>query len=139
MVFITRRETFNAAHKLFRSEWSQEQNEAVFGKCAYPNWHGHNYNLYVTVKGKPDSSTGYVMDLKILGEIIKTKITDKLDHRNINLDVDFMKGIMASTENLAIAMWNEIEADIKAYNCALHSIRLHETENNYVEYFGDSQ
>ena len=136
MVYITRRERFNAAHKLFKPEWSDAKNQEVFGKCSNPNWHGHNYDLLVTVKGEPDPETGFVFDLKTLSTLLKTKITDKLDHRNINLDVDFMKGRMASTEVLAIAIWEQIEAPIKAGGALLHCVKIRETENNFVEYFG---
>ena len=107
MIHITRREHFNAAHRMYREEWSAEKNAEVFGKCANPNWHGHNYNLFVTVKGQITHATGYLMDLKELKEIIHEYVIDKLDHKNLNLDVDFMKGKLASTENLAIAIWDE--------------------------------
>jgi 6-pyruvoyltetrahydropterin/6-carboxytetrahydropterin synthase len=137
MVYITRRERFNSAHKLFKAEWSDEKNAEVFGKCSNPNWHGHNYDLFVTVKGDPSPETGFVIDLKFLSTLIRERIVDKIDHKNINLDVDFMKGKMASTEILAIAIWEELETSIKAQNCQLHSVRLHETENNFVEYFGN--
>jgi 6-pyruvoyltetrahydropterin/6-carboxytetrahydropterin synthase len=136
IVHITRRERFSAAHKLFREDWSDEKNSAVFGGCSNPNWHGHNYELWVTVKGEPREETGYVVDLKMLSDIIKTKVIDKLDHRNVNLDVDFMKGKMASTEIIAVAIWNELKADVQAEGCEMHSIKLSETENNFVEYFG---
>lgn len=136
MVFVTRRERFNAAHKLYRDDWSVEENLRIFGKCSNPNWHGHNYELFVTVKGMPDPVTGFVIDLKILSKIITSKVTDKVDHKNINLDVDFMKDRMPSTEVLAVAIWEEIENDINRHSCKLHSVRLHETENNFVEYFG---
>jgi 6-pyruvoyltetrahydropterin/6-carboxytetrahydropterin synthase len=136
MIYITRKEHFNAAHKLFRPDWSDEKNQEVFGKCSNPNWHGHNYDLYVTIKGVPDPNTGFVYDLKDLSEIIKKEVTEKLDHKNINLDVDFMKGKMASTEILTMAIWDQLEPAIKSEYGQLHSIRLHETERNYVEYFG---
>ena len=103
MIYITRRETFNAAHKLYNPEWSMEKNQEIFGKCANTNWHGHNYVLFVTVKGTPDPETGYVIDLKYLSDIVKDRVVEKIDHKNINLDVDFMKGKMSSTEVLAIA------------------------------------
>ncbi len=135
MIYITRKERFNAAHKLARTDWSDEKNQQVFGKCSNANWHGHNYDLYVTVKGNIDPETGYVMDLKKLKDIINTYVIDKLDHRNINLDVDFMQGKMASTEVLAIEIWNQLNPHIK--DAALHSIKLFETENNFVEYFGE--
>lgn len=136
MIHITRREHFNAAHKLFNPKWSEEQNFEVFGKCANPNWHGHNYNLFVTVKGEVNKETGYSVNLKELSVIIRTIITDKLDHKNLNLDVDFLKNLMPSTENVAIAIWNELKPHVDAINCQLHCIKLYETENNYVEYFG---
>src|SRR4051812_9531219 len=105
MVYLTRKEHFNAAHKLYKADWTEEENDAVFGKCANANWHGHNFDLYVTVKGTPDKDTGFIMNVKDLSKIIKEHVIDKLDHKNLNVDVDFMKGIMASTENLSIAIW----------------------------------
>ncbi|MEJ6982492.1 6-carboxytetrahydropterin synthase [Pedobacter sp. P351] len=137
MIYITRRERFNAAHKLFREEWSLEENMEVFGKCSNPNWHGHNYELFVTVKGEVDPKTGFVIDLKVLKQIILTYVTDKLDHKNVNLDVDFMKGKMASTEILAIEIFNQLKPHIEALGVQMHKIKLCETENNYVEYFGE--
>ncbi len=136
MVYITRRERFNAAHKLFKPEWSDEKNMEIFGKCSNPNWHGHNYELYVTVKGEPDEMTGFVIDLKYLSSLIKERVIDKLDHKNVNMDVDFMKGRMASTEILALAIWEQIEGPVNEKGCALHCVKLYETENNFVEYFG---
>ena len=136
MVFITRRERFNAAHKLFREEWTQEQNTAVFGKCANPNWHGHNYELFVTVKGEINPQTGFVVDLKDLRDIINKEVINKIDHSNINLDVDFMKGKLASTEVLAVEIWNQLLPHIEKDGVKLHAIQLYETENNFVEYFG---
>jgi len=137
MIYITRRERFNAAHKLNNTAWSEEKNLAVFGKCSNPNWHGHNYELFVTVKGIPDPETGFVFNLKLLSEILKEKVVDKIDHRNINLEVDFMKSVIPSTELLAKGIWNEINDEINSHGVQLHSVKLHETENNYVEYFGD--
>jgi 6-pyruvoyltetrahydropterin/6-carboxytetrahydropterin synthase len=137
LVYITRRERFNAAHKLWNEQWSEEKNMEIFGKCANQNWHGHNYDLYVTVKGQPDLDTGCVMDLKVLSKILKETVIDKLDHRNLNLDVPFLKGKMSSTENLAVAIWGEIKTKIESEGCQLHSVRLHETENNFAEYFGE--
>ena len=137
MIYITRRERFSAAHKLFREEWSNEENMEVFGKCSNPNWHGHNYELFVTVKGEVDLKTGFVIDLKVLKQIILTYVTDKLDHKNVNLDVDFMKGKMASTEILAIEIFNQLKPHIEALGVQMHKIKLCETENNYVEYFGE--
>ena len=136
MVFITRKERFNAAHRLFRPEFSDEQNLKVFGKCSNPNWHGHNYTLLVTVKGEVSKETGFVANLKELSRIINEKVILPLDHRNINLEVDFMKGKLASTENLAIAIWQELEGEIAGLGAALHCIRVEETENNMAEYFG---
>lgn len=136
MVYITRREYFNAAHKLNVPEWSEEKNLEVFGKCANPNWHGHNYELLVTVKGMPDPVTGFVVNLKKLSQILRTKITDKLDHKNMNIDVDFMRGVQPSTENVAVRIWQEIENDVRALGCELHCVKVQETENNSVEYYG---
>lgn len=136
MILITRRERFNAAHKVFHPEWDEQKNLEVFGKCSNPNWHGHNYELYVTVAGDLDPETGFVMDLKVLSDIIKLRVIDKVDHKNLNLDVDFMKGKMPSTEVLAVAIWNEIEADIAKHGKKLYSVKLYETENNFVEYLG---
>ncbi|WP_276360254.1 6-carboxytetrahydropterin synthase [Daejeonella sp. H1SJ63] len=136
MIYITRRERFNSAHKLFREEWSNEQNYETFGKCSNPNWHGHNYELFVTVKGEINPETGFVVDLKELKTIITEKVTNKLDHKNINLDVEFMKGKMASTEVLAVTIFEVLKPHIEAEGAELHSIKLCETENNFVEYFG---
>lgn len=136
-VFITRRERFNAAHKLWREDWSAEQNAAVFGKCSNPNWHGHNYVLFVTVKGEPSSETGFVTNLKDLSKLLKEHIIEPLDHRNMNLEVAFMEGKIATTENLAVAIWEEIEEKVNALGATLHCVKLHETENNYVEYYGE--
>lgn len=137
MIYITRRERFCAAHKLSRDDWSIEENEKVFGKCSNPNWHGHNYELFVTIKGNIDPKTGFVMDLRVLKEIINEVVIEKLDHRNLNLDVDFMKGKMASTEVIAFEIFNQLKPYISKYDAQLHSIKLYETENNFVEYFGD--
>lgn len=137
MIYITRRERFTAAHKLYRPDWTDEQNTALFGGCANPNWHGHNYVLYVTVKGNVKPELGYAMNLKDLSTIIKERVTNKLDHRNLNLDVDFLKDIMTSTENVAIAIWQQLVEPVKAYGVELHCIKVQETENNFVEYFGE--
>ena len=137
MIYITRRERFNAAHKLFREEWSDEKNMETFGKCSNPNWHGHNYELFVTVKGEIDPTTGFVIDLKELKKIIQVYVTDVLDHKNINLDVNFMKGKMASTEVLAVTIFDLLKTYVEEQGAKLHSIKLHETENNSVEYFGE--
>lgn len=135
-VYITRRETFNAAHKLWREDWSEEKNFEVFGRCSNQNWHGHNFTILVTVKGIPNEDTGFVMNLKDLSSIIKQEVVEPLDHRNLNLDVPFMKGVLASTENLVIKIWDRIEEPIRQHGGELVKIKLEETENNYVEYFG---
>lgn len=136
MIYITRKENFNAAHKLARPDWTQEENSEVFGKCANPNWHGHNYQLYITVKGEVNPETGFLVDLKWLKKIINEYIIDELDHKNLNLDVDFMKGQLASTENLAISIWNVLKPHIDQSEAQLHCVKVFETDNNYVEYFG---
>jgi len=136
MIYITRKERFNAAHKLYREEWSDKQNQDTFGKCSNPNWHGHNYELFVTVKGEINPETGFVIDLKELKRIITINVTDVLDHKNINLDVEFMKGKMASTEVLAVTIFDVLKPHIDGHGAILHSVKLFETENNFVEYFG---
>lgn len=135
MVYLTRVEHFNAAHKLFNPAWSREKNEEVFGRCANENWHGHNFELFVTVKGEPDPNTGFIVDAKLLSMIIKEHIVEKLDHRNLNLDVDFMKNRMCSIENLVVGVWNELNPLLPP-DVALHCIKLVETPRIYVEYFG---
>lgn len=136
MLYLTRRETFNAAHRLYNDYWSEEQNDEVFGKCANRNWHGHNYVLYVTVKGEPNPDTGFIINVKELSQLIKEKVVDKLDHTNLNLDVDFIpKHIHPTTENLAKLIWQQLEPHI--HGCRLHCIKLQETENIYAEYFGE--
>ena len=137
MIYVTRREHFNAAHKLYNPGWSDEKNLEMFGKCANPNWHGHNYELFVTVKGNINPETGYIANLKDLSTIIKTHITEKLDHKNLNLDIDFMKGMMTTTENVAITIWKQLEPHVKKLNCVLHCVKLYETQNNFVEYYGE--
>lgn len=137
MVYITRRERFSAAHKLAKKDWSEEKNYEVFGKCSNPNWHGHNYVLHVTVKGSPEPSTGFVVDLSALGDIIKQYVIQFVDHKNLNIDVDFLKDTMTSTENIAIAIWNQLVKPVAELGAELHSVKLQETENNYVEYFGE--
>jgi 6-pyruvoyltetrahydropterin/6-carboxytetrahydropterin synthase len=135
MIYITRKEHFNAAHKLFNPAWSEEQNNATFGKCANKNWHGHNYDLFVTVKGEINEDTGFVVNLKDLSTLIRTDVTEVLDHKNLNIDVTGMP-IMPSTENVAIFIWDILAPKIKEMGAALHCIKLFETESNYVEYFG---
>ena len=136
MVYLTRRERFNAAHKLWVDTWTEEENLSTFGKCANKNWHGHNYTLFVTVKGTPHPMTGFIMDVKKLSKIIKAHIVDVVDHSNLNLDVPFVpKGMQPTTENLVILFWQILDPLIT--ECKLHSIRLEETENIYAEYFGE--
>jgi 6-pyruvoyltetrahydropterin/6-carboxytetrahydropterin synthase len=136
MVYLTRLEHFNAAHRLYNPAWTYEKNEEVFGVCANENWHGHNYELYVTVKGHADPDTGFIMDVKKLSSVIKEHVIEKVDHHNLNLDVEFMKGKMCSTENLAVAIWDELKPHLPA-GVQLHSIKLFETPRIYVEYFGE--
>ena len=136
MIYITRRETFNAAHRLFRPEWDDEKNLQVFGKCSNPKWHGHNYVLYVTVKGEVDPETGFLINLKDLSRIMNEKVVDQLDHKNMNLEVEFMKGRITSTENLAIGIWEQLEEPIRKLGAALHCVKVYETEKNFVEYYG---
>lgn len=138
MVFVSRKEHFNAAHKLYNPNWSKEKNEEVFGPCANANWHGHNFDLIVTVKGDPDPDTGFVVDLKKLSILIKDEVIEKLDHKNLNIDVDFMQGKMASTENLVIEIWKILEKGVSKLSdtAQLHCIKLYETPRNYVEYYG---
>ncbi|MET4106389.1 6-carboxytetrahydropterin synthase [Hymenobacter sp. UYP22] len=138
MVYISRQEHFNAAHKLHNPNWSEERNREVFGPCANANWHGHNYDLIVTVKGRPDPETGFVIDLKQLSTVIRTYIVDEVDHKNLNIDVPFMQGQLASTENLVIAFWRILQPEIERISSAkLHSIKLYETPRNFVEYYGE--
>jgi 6-pyruvoyltetrahydropterin/6-carboxytetrahydropterin synthase len=135
MVYLTRSEHFNAAHKLSNPAWSYEKNEEVFGKCANENWHGHNYELLVTIKGEPSPETGFIYDVKKLSQLIKEHVIEKVDHFNLNLDVDFMKDKMCSTENLAIAIWDQLEPHLPA-GAQLHCIKLCETPRIFVEYLG---
>lgn len=135
MVFITRRETFAAAHRLFNPKYSDQENAKIFGKCSNPNWHGHNYVLEVVVAGQPDSDTGFVMNIAELKEIIKTNVLSKVDHKNLNTETEFMKGIIPSTENLTIAIWKELVDKIPSGK--LYAVKLSETENNFFEYRGD--
>jgi 6-pyruvoyltetrahydropterin/6-carboxytetrahydropterin synthase len=137
MVYLTRRERFNAAHRMFRSEWSDEKNLEIFGKCSNPLWHGHNYILYVTVKGEINPQTGCLVNLTQLSQIIRKEIIDKMDHKNINLEVNFMNEKIVSSENLAVGIWKQLEPYIDQLGIQLHCIKIEETENNYVEYFGN--
>ena len=138
MIFITRIEHFNAAHKLYNPGWSREKNDEVFGKCANENWHGHNFELYVTLKGWPDEETGFVFDVKKLSGILREQIIDKLDHKNLNEDVEFMKGKICSIENLVIGIWDQLIPHLPA-NTKLHALKLYETPRIFVEYFGEKE
>ncbi len=136
MVYLTRVEHFNAAHKLFNPAWDIEKNEAVFGKCANENWHGHNYELQVTLKGEVNVDTGFLFDVKRLSQLINEHVIEKIDHKNLNVDVDFMEGKMCSTENLAIGIWEQLQPSLPA-SVHLYCIKLYETPRIFVEYFGE--
>ena len=137
MVYLTRRERFSAAHRLFNPELSDEENRQLYGDCSNPYWHGHNYVMWVTVTGEVNPETGYVADLKDISTVLKEKVISKLDHKNINLEVDFMKDTYVSTENLVRAIWNQLDQPIRELGIELHRIKIEETENNFVEYFGE--
>lgn len=136
MIYLTRKADFSAAHRLYNPEWSDEKNDEVFDKCNNKNGHGHNYILEVTVCGEIDPSTGYLVDLKKLKTIIQNQIISKLDHKNLNTDVDFLHGIIPTAENIAICIWNILKDTVSPVR--LYRIRLHETEKNIVEYQGES-
>ena len=134
-VRVTRRLHFSAAHRLFRKDWSDARNADVFGDCSNPNWHGHNYELEVTVAGPVDPETGYVMDLKELRDLVQERVVADVDHRNLNLDVAWMKDVLPSTENFVIAIWNRLQGGLPA-GVRLERILLQETPRNFVEYTG---
>lgn len=136
MVFVTRVEHFNAAHKLWNTSWTDEENKAFFGKCANENFHGHNYELHVTVKGEVNKETGFVMNAQDLSQIIKKHIVDEADHRNLNVDVPFMKGILTSAENFTVRIWEELKEPVEALGVQLHCVKIVETPKIYVEYYG---
>lgn len=137
IAYLTRKERFNAAHKLWVPDWSADKNQEIFGKCANKNWHGHNYTLEVTVKGTPDEQTGFIIDAKVLSDIIKINIIDYLDHMNLNLDVPFIsKNIQPTTENLVILIWKQLVDKIPEC-CKLHRVKLVETETISAEYYGE--
>ena len=136
MIYLTRVEHFNAAHKLYNPGWDKEKNEEIFGKCANENWHGHNYELFVTIKGEVNTDTGFLYDAKKLSMLIKEHVLDKLDHKNLNVEVDFLKDKMCSTENLTKGIWHELQPRLPQ-DVILHCIKLYETPRIYVEYFGD--
>jgi 6-pyruvoyltetrahydropterin/6-carboxytetrahydropterin synthase len=132
---VTRRMRFNAAHRVFNPAFSDAQNEATFGKCNNPNWHGHNYDLEVSVEGEIDPDTGYVLDLAKLRDIVDRELIEQVDHRNFNLDVEFMKGIIPTAENIIVEFWKILEPAVAP--ARLTKLLLRETENNYVEYNGN--
>jgi len=137
LIFVTRKAHFNAAHRLHNPEKSDDWNREVFGKCNYPNWHGHNYILEVTVAGEPDPDTGYVIDLGILKDIISKKILDPCDHRNLNMDVPFLKGKITSTENIVQEFYQQLKDEVEelaSEGAVLYSVNLYETERNSAEY-----
>ena len=136
MVYLTRLEHFNAAHKLYNPGWSKEKNEEVFGVCANENWHGHNFDLYITIKGETDPETGFLFDVKKLSKLIREKVITRLDHKNLNMDVDFLHGKMCSTEVLAMEIWKQLEPHLPS-QVMLHCVKLYETPRIYVEFFGD--
>lgn len=134
-IAIYRKEHFNAAHRLHNPQWSEEKNDAVFGKCNNPNYHGHNYDLVVKLSGPIDPDTGYVYDMKKLKDVIKEHITSKFDHKNLNLDVDEFKNLNPTAENITVVIWNILREKIELkYDL---TIRLYETERNFVEFSGD--
>lgn len=134
MVFVTRREVFSASHRLYNPNLSEEENNSLFGKCSNINGHGHNYVLEVTICGEVDQKTGYLIDLKLLKQIIIDNVINKVDHKNLNLDVAFLIGKIPTAENIAVAFWDELENKIP--NGRLYSVKLRETENNFIEYKG---
>lgn len=136
MVYLTRLEHFNAAHKLYNPAWSKEKNDAVFGICANENWHGHNFDLFVTIKGKVNEDTGFLFDVKKLSDLMKIHVIEKLDHKNLNMDVDFMRNKMCSTENLAVGIWQQLIPHLPE-GVILHCVKLYETPRIYVEYYGE--
>jgi 6-pyruvoyltetrahydropterin/6-carboxytetrahydropterin synthase len=135
MVYVTRKGHFSASHRLFNPSWPDEKNQAVFGKCNNPNGHGHNYEIEVTVGGEPPRETGMVIDLKKLAEIIDEEVIERVDHKHMNADVDFMRGIIPTAENMAIAFWKILKPKIT--EGSLISIKLFESANNVVEYRGE--
>jgi 6-pyruvoyltetrahydropterin/6-carboxytetrahydropterin synthase len=135
-VRVTRRLHFAAAHRLSRDEWSPEQNRAVFGLCANENWHGHNYELDVTIEGEVDPETGFVIDLGKVRELVEQKVVEQVDHRNLNLDVEWLRGVNPTTENLVVGMWHRIIEHLPGH-VRLARLVLWETPRNYVEYTGE--
>jgi 6-pyruvoyltetrahydropterin/6-carboxytetrahydropterin synthase len=138
IVRATRRVHFSAAHRLFRPDWSDERNAEVFGDCSNPNWHGHNYELEVTVEGPVDPETGFVMDLKVLKDVLEDRVVRDVDHKNLNNEVAWLEGTNPSTENLAVAVWDRI-ADGLPDGVCLAKVTVHETPRNSVEYLGPTE
>ena len=136
-VAVYRKEHFNAAHRLHNPAWDDATNTKVFGKCNNPHYHGHNYELVVKLTGIPDPATGYVYDMKLLGDLVQEQVTEKLDHKNLNLDVDFLSGKLCSTENLVVEIWKQLQPHLPAH-ASLHSLKLYETPRIFVEYFGEN-
>lgn len=136
MVYLTRKEHFNAAHRLYCREWSEEKNQMVFGPCAYPHFHGHNFDLYVTVKGVPDPKTGFILNAKDLGKLIRDEIVARFDHKNLNLDVDDFRDCQPSTENFVQVIWKRLEPLLPPGT--LYRVRLYETENIFADYYGEN-
>lgn len=137
MLYVTRKETFNSAHRLFNQNWTESKNLEVFGPCSNKNWHGHNYVLFVTVKGNVNPDTGFVVNMKLLSDIIQQNIIIHIDHKNLNLDVDFLKGVNPTSENMCVAIWNRLNEPVAALGIHLHSVRIQETEKNSAEYMGE--
>ncbi|MEE4115219.1 MAG: 6-carboxytetrahydropterin synthase [Marinilabiliaceae bacterium] len=136
MIYLTRRERFSAAHRMFKPELSDNENMEIYGMCSNPEWHGHNYILYVTVKGEINPDLGYVINLKRLKDLIKKEVIEKLDHKNLNTQVGFLEGVLLSTENIAIAIWKVLEKPVREEGAELHCVKIEETENNSIEYYG---
>lgn len=134
-VTISRKAHFNAAHRLYRADWSMEKNDSVFGKCNNPNFHGHNYDMTVSVTGEIDPETGYVMDVKILSDLIKAEIEDAFDHKNLNLDVPEFKELNPTAENIVVVIWNKLRSKIKSENDL--EVVLYETPRNFVTFKGE--
>ena len=137
MLYVTRRETLNSAHRLFNPAWTEEKNTEIFGSCSNKNWHGHNYVLYVTVKGEVNPDTGFVVNIKLLSDLIKENIIAYIDHKNLNLDVEFLSGVIPTSENICVAIWKELEKHVEKLGIKMHSVKIQETEKNSAEYFGE--
>ncbi len=136
IVKATRRVHFSSAHRLYRPEWSDDRNAEVFGNCSNPNWHGHNYELYVTIEGEPDPETGFVMDFRVLKSLVESRVIQDLDHQNVNLDVPWMAGLIPSAENMVVAIWSRL-TDSLPNEVKLSKLTLWETPRSYVEYTGE--